>query len=81
MISFYLIMQSRAFHRRASRWAVTDAAPAAAAVIYAAPELPPADTPVHAEAAQAAPRARFAYADADPRITEISRSVLREPAG
>jgi hypothetical protein len=68
-----------AFHRRAARWAVSMAPVPAASVLFAACGLPPPGRPLHADAAEASPSARYCYCDGDPKITEVNRRVLAEP--
>lgn len=66
------------FHRAASLWAVTEEKHAlpARAVVYTASGLAPRDRPLHQDAAQARPGARFVYADACEKHTLINRAVL-----
>jgi S-adenosyl methyltransferase len=77
-----LVRAEQAFHRRAARWAAAEEklAVPAAGIIFGNAGLPvPDGPPLHALAAEVSPSARFAYADGDPKVTEINRSALAEP--
>jgi hypothetical protein len=73
------------FHRRAARWAVAGGTPdnpcqPAGGVIFASSGYP-LPGGFHAEAASVAPRALFAYVEADPAAVAYNRALLakREP--